>query len=90
MTAYQGGKGTLGKNISRIIKFVEDDLHASDSVYVEPFCGMCEELCSTLLRMRPIETLSEMMQTGTLFVCGQKSRTDGIRLGRVPVRSLLT
>lgn len=41
MTAYQGGKGRLGKKISIIIKMIENDLDITTRTYVEPFCGMC-------------------------------------------------
>ena len=41
MTAYQGGKGRLGKKIARVINFIEDDLNYANSRYIEPFCGMC-------------------------------------------------
>lgn len=41
MTAYQGGKGRLGKRISKIIKEIEIDLNITNSPYIEPFCGMC-------------------------------------------------
>lgn len=41
MTAYQGGKGRLGKRISKIIKAIELEFNIVNSPYVEPFCGMC-------------------------------------------------
>lgn len=41
MTAYQGGKGRLGKKISEIIRLIEEDFSVSNSTYIEPFCGMC-------------------------------------------------
>lgn len=41
MTAYQGGKGRIGKRIAKVIKRVEDELIESPMDYFEPFCGMC-------------------------------------------------
>ena len=41
MTAYQGGKHTLGKKLAKIISMVEIDIGLSHLPYVEPFCGMC-------------------------------------------------
>lgn len=41
MTAYQGGKKKIGKQIATILKQVEKDLGYNNLDYFEPFCGMC-------------------------------------------------
>jgi DNA adenine methylase len=40
MTAYQGGKKRLGKQISEVIKKVEKEHGKENMDYLEPFCGM--------------------------------------------------
>ena len=41
MTAYQGGKKKIGKELSKIIKQYELDNGHENLDYLEPFCGMC-------------------------------------------------
>ena len=41
MTAYQGGKKKIGKQLSIVLKQVEKDHGKEDMDYFEPFCGMC-------------------------------------------------
>lgn len=40
MTAYQGGKGRLGKRIYTVLKMLEEELSDKELPYFEPFIGM--------------------------------------------------
>lgn len=57
MTAYQGGKGRLGKRISKIIRAIELEFDIMDSPYIEPFCGMCGVMNHVATSSRPGRTL---------------------------------
>lgn len=41
MTAYQGGKKRIGKEVADFLKEIEKELRNEKLDYLEPFCGMC-------------------------------------------------
>lgn len=53
MTAYQGGKGRIGKRIACVLRVIENDiLDSSETDYIEPFCGMCGVLFNMAMGSR--------------------------------------